>query len=327
MGSSSSSFVTVVGCGVIGLTSARRLQQAGYTVRIVARDLPLETTSSVAAAIWLPFHAEPADRVAEWAHATWRACRRQAADPESGVRFVELSRFSRRSLDRPFWLRDDIPFRRAAPDELPPGYADGWHAEVPFLHAPRFLAHQLEAFRAAGGTVERREVASLEEVCPSGGVVVNCTGLGAREVVGDGSMFPIRGQVTVVRPAAPLSPRVDDDDEAAPAYVLPRDDDEVVLGGVAQAGDGRLEPAAEEERAILERCRLLEPRLAEPGVRVLRTVVGLRPGRPEVRLEAETLAQDRRVVHNYGHGGSGFTICWGCADEVVARVEEGRSLG
>jgi D-amino-acid oxidase len=66
---------------------------------------------------------------------------------------------------------------------------------------------------------------------------------------------------------------------------------------------------------ILEKCRLLEPALSQAAI--LGHAVGLRPGRREVRLELEWLAGGRAVIHNYGHGGAGFTLSWGCAREVV----------
>jgi len=325
----------VVGGGVMGLTSARRLQRAGYRVTVVAEDLALETTSARAAAIWLPFKAEPRQRVGEWAHRTYRACRDLAREEAeaAGVRFVPLRRCSRQPLREPFWLRPGMPFRHLEPGELPPGYLHGWEAEVPFVHARLFLTWLLDGFRAAGGEVIRRRVAGLAEAAEAAGlgpegIVVHCAGLGARETVGDRSMFPIRGQLVVVRPQRPLAHLVDDDEAAAPAYVLPRGDGEVILGGTAQAGDDREEADAAEREAILERCRSL---LVPPGggtgdplerLHVVRSVVGLRPGRPEVRLETELgAAAGRRVVHNYGHGGSGFTVCWGCADEVVELVD------
>lgn len=323
----------MLGGGVMGLTCARRLQDAGHAVRMVAEEVGLETTSARAAAVWLPFKAEPRQRIGEWAHRTYRTCRELAGVEEAGVSFVPLQRFSRMPLSEPFWLRPEIPFRPLDPGELPPGYAHGWEAEVPFFHAPRFLAWLLEEFQAAGGELVRRRVGSLAEAAEAcglemDGVVVHCAGLGARETVDDRTMYPIRGHTVVVRPAAPLAHRVDDDEDAAPAYVLPRSEDEVILGGTAQVGDDRRQAGAAERRAILERCRSLLAHQGSEGdpladLEVVGSVVGLRPGRPEVRLESEPAAAGGRpVVHNYGHGGSGFTVCWGCADEVAQRVRD-----
>ena len=56
--------------------------------------------------------------------------------------------------------------------------------------------------------------------------------------------------------------------------------------------------------------------------KVLREFVGLRPGRHEVRLEVEQLANGRKVIHNYGHGAVGYTLSWGCANEVVELAQQ-----
>ena len=103
---------------------------------------------------------------------------------------------------------------------------------------------------------------------------------------------------------------------------MPRSND-CVLGGTADEGDWNTEPNPETAEGILRRCTALEPRLA--GAEILEHRVGLRPGRPEVRLESETLADGTPCVHNYGHGGSGVTLSWGCAEEALELVE--RAMG
>jgi D-amino-acid oxidase len=102
---------------------------------------------------------------------------------------------------------------------------------------------------------------------------------------------------------------VDEHSENALAYVLPRPD-VTVLGGTAEEGDGDLTPRAETTRSILARTLKLAPELRDATY--LGAAVGLRPARSEVRLEREG-----RVIHDYGHGGSGFTLSWGCAEEVA----------
>ena len=70
---------------------------------------------------------------------------------------------------------------------------------------------------------------------------------------------------------------------------------------------------------ILDWAGEMEPRLK--GVEVLSVRVGLRPLRPTVRLEREVLADGSPVIHNYGHGGAGYTLSWGCAQDVLKLVE------
>ncbi len=155
-------------------------------------------------------------------------------------------------------------------------------------------------------------------------VVVNCTGLGARELVGDSTLYPVRGQIVrVSNPGLTVSVR----DELHPggrAYVHPRADD-CILGGTLDEGQWDTTVDLAVGAAIVERCRDLVPALRD--AHVLDHVVGLRPGRPTVRLEEdEPLGSGARVVHNYGHGGAGITLSWGCAREVVALVERPRAL-
>jgi D-amino-acid oxidase len=90
----------------------------------------------------------------------------------------------------------------------------------------------------------------------------------------------------------------------------------VVLGGTEVAGDWNTEPVPAVAMRILRDCAAVEPRLN--GARVLGHRVGLRPFRPQVRLEAEPPGNGPLVVHNYGHGGAGITLSWGCAAEAAA---------
>ena len=97
--------VIVVGAGVVGLTCAVRLLEAGHRVDVVARDLPLETTSAVAAAIWYPYRALPRDKVTAWATTSYAVFDALAdTDPESGVRMVRGHRGVREAAARPWWV-------------------------------------------------------------------------------------------------------------------------------------------------------------------------------------------------------------------------------
>ena len=145
---------------------------------------------------------------------------------------------------------------------------------------------------------------------PAGPLVVNCSGLGARRLADDPTSVPVRGQVVVVE-------QVGLDEwwlaEDGPTYVIPRTDD-IVLGGTDDEGEWSRTPTPEVAAGILRRATELVPRLR--GARVLRHRVGLRPTRPEIRLE-----RVGDVVHCYGHGGAGVTLSWGCADEVTRLVQ------
>ena len=150
-------------------------------------------------------------------------------------------------------------------------------------------------------------------------MVVNCTGLGARELVPDPGVRPVRGQLVVVE-----NPGVDEwFAEAGPAssattYFFPQPG-RLVLGGTAEADDARTEPDPRTAEEIVARCARVRPEIA--GARVVGHRVGLRPARDAgVRIEAEELPGGGLLVHNYGHGGAGVTVARGCARAAAQLV-------
>ena len=290
--------IVVVGAGVVGLSTAVRLREASIEADVVAREDPQETTSAVAAALWYPYRALPAERVTAWSAQTYSALAGLAEVAGSGVRM--LAGTERLAPDAPDpWWREAVPGLERT--------GEGLRFVAPVVDMSIHLPWLVGRLRALGGTVERREVASLDEV--EADAVVNCAGLGARELAGDDALVAVRGQI--LRVAAPDVREwlLDQSDPQRLVYVVPRIND-VVLGGTADEGVEDLLPDPETTAAIRARCARHFPALRDaPAVGV---AVGLRPARPEVRLEAEG-----RVVHCYGHGGAGVTLAWGCAVEVA----------
>ena len=306
--------VVVIGGGVSGLTSAVRLLEAGYACEVWSRDALERTTSNVAGAIWYPYKAGPEAQVAPWALASYAVFRGLAADPASGVQMRRGLELFAGDVEPPAWRGELDAFRPARPGELPPGYRGGYASEVPVIEMPIYLPWLAARVRALGGAIERRTAASLDEPLAAGAAaVVHCTGLAARELAGDASLFAIRGQLVRVAADAVTSFLFDEHHPSGVAYVVPRSRD-CILGGTAEERVESLEPDPAVTAAIVARCTALDPRLA--GARVLGTAVGLRPGRPTVRLELER-RPGGPVVHNYGHGGAGVTLSWGSATEVV----------
>jgi D-amino-acid oxidase len=112
------------------------------------------------------------------------------------------------------------------------------------------------------------------------------------------------------------------DDEHEMVYVFPHEG-RVVLGGTEVAGDWSAEPDPGTAARIVRDCAAVDKRLAT--ARITGHRVGFRPGRPQVRLEAEDAVaagggRQRLLVHNYGHGGAGVTLSWGCARAVASLV-------
>lgn len=310
-------FVIVLGCGVSGLSCGVRLLEAGHSVEVWGRELSPHTTSDVAAAVWYPYRAWPQERVSAWAKRTYTVLESLSREcPDAGILMVPGIEVFRRHVEDPWW-RDSVPdFRRAHAEELPPGLLEGYHFTAPVIEMPRYLPFLMTRLRELGGRIVQRAVGSMEEAWARTPVVVNCTGLGARTVAGDDTLFPVRGEVLVVSPSPTDRFIFDDECESGIAYLIPRSGD-CIVGGTVEEGNASLLPDAEKARGILERNAPLLP----PGARldVVGHKVGLRPGRPTVRLESEVVG-DRMVVHDYGHGGAGVTLSWGCAEEVVELV-------
>lgn len=172
---------------------------------------------------------------------------------------------------------------------------------VPLMETPKYLDYLRARFRGEmklGVTLQ-----SLDEL--PGDVVVNCTGVGANTLAHDDEVEPHRGQV-IVTDKLELDAVVVH--ETSLAYAIPRAND-CIFGGTNDVSDD-LAPSDDDTAKILAICR---DYLGVTG-RVRDVKVGLRP----FRRSGVRLARDGRVIHNYGHGGSGFTVSWGCAEEVAA---------
>jgi D-amino-acid oxidase len=305
--------VLVVGAGVTGLSVGVRLAEAGYDAHVLARELPLETTSSVAAAIWYPYLARPFDRVLGWSEVALQEFRRLAEEADSdeiGIVMREGVELVGARSDDPWWTSAVPDWKRL--DFAPPPYRDGWTFTTPVIEMPVYLSWLHRRFEAAGGTITRMALSSLPNHAD---LVVNCSGLGARRLGDDDELEPVRGQVVRLGQIGLTRWLLA---EEGPTYVVPRSAD-IVVGGTEEHGAWDRRPSPEVAEQILSRATALVPELAE--AEVLGHRVGLRPARPTVRLEPEKLPTGHRVIHCYGHGGAGVTISWGCADEVLAMVQ------
>lgn len=305
--------IIVIGSGVIGLSAARCLQEAGYRARILTREMPLATTSVAAGAVWSGSSLYGRGR--NWAAETLKRLLPLTDAPGSGVTLQRMREVYAQPVPEP-WYRDRIPsFARIAADELPAGLRDGYLMDVPMVAPPIYLQNLHDQFIAAGGTFEQRKVETLDELAEAAPVLINCSGVGARQLAQDEGVYPLRGQTMLIEAPAIADGYMDND---AIDHIFPRADG-VLIGGVKTPWDWNrdLDPAVSAE--IIERTSKIEPGIA--SAKVLRQFVGLRPGRAEVRLEAEQLTSRCAVIHNYGHGAVGYTLSWGCAKEAVALVK------
>ena len=309
--------VVVIGAGVIGLSTALALEEAGHSVRILAAETGDAIVSSVAGAVWYPFKVGPVDKVPAWAGITrdW-LLNLSRTTPQAGVDV--LTRIELADDDRRPWWADAAPDLQVVHDyfgrPFPKGAKLAWKFSAPRAE-PRYFLPWLQSQLKA--KVQTATVTSLDATLADqkADFLINCTGLKARALTGDRELVGVFGQVVVTEPGElDLSLCIGDErDEHAMFYTIPRRG-EVVVGGCAEPSpDTRpLTTSPSLTRSILDRAAALS---LKPGP-IIRERAGLRPYRPAVRLEPDPA--NPRIIHNYGHGGAGYTLCRGCAMAVAS---------
>ena len=252
----------VIGCGVVGLSTARLLQDRGFAVTIYARDLPPNTTSNIAGAQWSPVTVVDADRVVPEFEAQFRRASRFAYryfQTLVGARYGIVWR-ENYSISSPgpvggpggSWegaiLREMLPRTVMSEDESPfPGFQVSRFLTM-HIEPSIYLPAVLQDFRIAGGHVVVREFPDARSILAVvEPVIVNCTGLAAGALFADPDVLPIKGQLTVLAP----QPEVDYITIGpGDLYMMPRQDG-IVLGGTHERGEWSLEPNAAEAARIL----------------------------------------------------------------------------
>ena len=307
--------LAIVGAGVSGLTCGVVFAERGYRTVIFAKKTGQQTTSGAAAAVWFPYHVEPTERVIPLALETYQVLLDLARFPESGVSIIESRQFLRTGeIEIPDWA---VPLGASViPSEVegsPESFKSGFSLPVPLMDTTIYLDYLAARFLKAGGEINANvHFEKLEDVDTKFDLVINCAGIGARELVHDADLKPHRGQVAIVPRIERLSCAIVCDD-APLMYAIPRTND-CVFGGTNEVSDNLTADPATTSRIVAESSRVLN--IERPPVLAER--VGLRPFRRSgVRLERDQLPDGRTVIHNYGHGGAGFTLSWGCAREVL----------
>jgi D-amino-acid oxidase len=358
--------VLVVGAGASGLTTALCLARRGFRVTIVADRFAPRVTSVVAGALWewppavCGYHNDQLSlaRSKVWCEISYGIFADLSTDPTTGVFLRTANFYFKRPIDddalhseKMAELRGKVrEFRRdptsIAANGINPrlGLCDAYRYLAPMVDTDRYLRWLSNEVRKSGCRVIERKLsgglrdqaAALEREFEVD-AVVNCTGLGARELTGD-LVSPLRGALIRVKNDGRAIPRITEahcvahqaaSDDPGFIFIVPRGDDMLVLGGLAEPDLWDLEIGLDNYqpiRAMLARCVDFLPALAGLEIDAAEPVrVGLRPVRPRnVRLELEA---GTNIIHNYGHGGSGITLSWGCALEVVERVEELTNAG
>jgi len=318
--------VAIVGAGVSGLTCGIIFAEHGYRSTIFAQEIGQRTTSGAAGALWFPYDAEPVDKVIGWALETYQVIIDLSRDSHTGVSMLELRSFSRTGeISIPDWaiplgaqrLKQSVTSRGVEKSHL---FTSGFTMEVPLMDTTRYLDYLKERLTNAGGSIQGNvRFERLEDVGREFELVINCSGIGAKMLAADVDLEPHRGQVAIVPKIDNLSCAIVCDD-APLMYAIPRTND-CVFGGTNEVSDNWDVDPTSTSRIAAECSRVLN--IDNP--RVLANRVGLRPFRKSgVRLDRGRLRDGRTVLHNYGHGGSGFTLSWGCANNVFQLAQNVR---
>jgi len=302
--------VVVVGAGVIGLTTAVCLAEAGVRVLVRTAEAPRQTTSAVAGALCGPTITGPDNPATGWGDIAEAEFTALSGQRETGIRLMRGRLVSKLGEAPPSWASTLPGYAQCSTQETPAGFPVAFWARIPVAD------NLLDRLAAAGGRIELGAVSALAEAAAQAPVVVNCTGASARTFAADDHVRAVRGQHVIVANPGLDSFLHEGGAESAWTSFLPHGN-RVVLGGIAVRNSWHRRPDPELTRQILTRCIDVEPRLAD--ARILGVEVGLRPGRTTVRLEQELLG-GARCIHNYGHGGLGVTLSWGCARDVLAIV-------
>jgi D-amino-acid oxidase len=352
--------VLVIGAGVSGLTSALCLARRGFEVTVVADQFAPRVTSVVAGALWewppavCGQHHDSASlsRSKAWCETSYEIFAELASDPATGVVFRPVTFYFKRPIEedsrqrakmaelavrvRQFKHDPNLIAEDGVNTRL--GLRDAYTHLAPMIDTDVYMRWLSGQVRRSGCRVIERKLTGLlreqEEALRreyAVGAVVNCTGLGARELAGE-AMHSLRGALVRVRNDGGRIPRMTQAQcvshdgsgvERGFIFIVPRGHDMLILGGLAEPDEWGLDVGLhnyEPIRAMYQRCLAFIPALEAAEIDAAEPVrVGLRPYRsPGVCLEAEA---GTRIVHNYGHGASGVTFSWGCAREVVEHVE------
>ena len=322
--------IAVIGAGVSGLSVvhalSRQLTDAGISSKItIIADRVLDQTLSIGAAgIFRPDEhiGVSRDKNQEWARRSFQHFSRVARSPEAGeagVFFVSgMDVGSRADYHMDFYKPFCPDLQAATPEQiavwLPSRFKYGFRYTTIIIDPYHYLKWLLAQALSHCDLVIAK-IASLEhdERLSVYDVIVNCTGLGARVIADDDSLIAIRGQTIRVK-----APWIKQFASADGVYVYPSSDGHVTLGGIKQLGREDMSVDPHDRQWLWDKCLELQPSLK--GAEVVRDWVGLRPFRQPIRVESETLANGRRIVHNYGHGGNGYTYSYGTAHEAAGLV-------
>lgn len=310
--------IAVIGRGVIGLTTAELLLDSGYEVDIISKnDLSL-TASMGAGAYWWPHKAYPPDLVARWSGFSYNRYRDLAKNPDTGIKMHTHYRYCVKDDETRYALELTDQWKMIDQGDVSFKITEAFQCIVPLIDVPVYMPWLQSQVLQKGAHFHVRELTSFSDISDDYDIIINCSGLGAKTLAHDPSVFPIRGQIVrLERPAHITNSYRVVHEPPGLTLILPRSND-LLLGGTTSDSDFNTEPSENDTQEIIDRCARVLPELKQ--LKVIGSQAALRPGRETVRLDSEILEDGRTLIHNYGHGGSGYTIGYGCAHDVLQLV-------
>ncbi|GFN95184.1 D-aspartate oxidase [Plakobranchus ocellatus] len=324
--------VIVLGAGITGLSSADCVQRAcpQAHVQLVSEDFSPKTTGDGSAGFWEPYLMtdSAAQMVKRVSAVTFKHLTSLAYSPLAGV--VKTQMLSGYHLcagvpkEVPSYADTFENYRDLSKKEMErfPDAEWGTFSTTVSVDVTPYMAWLMRSFKAQGGIVRRQKVTTIEEIASECDILINCSATSSRYLFNDDGVFPVRGQVWKVRAPWLKHFYVWDNHGKGHTYILPGVD-YVTVGGTAQVGDWNRQPDSQDAARIWENAVEFLPALRQATP--LKSWAGLRPSRESPRLECQpmkVLGRTIKVIHNYGHGGSGVTMHWGCALEVARMVLE-----
>jgi D-amino-acid oxidase len=259
----------VLGCGVVGLSTARLLQLRGYNPVIYAKEMPPLTTSNVSGGYWDPVTLFDQERVTpefrrqlvEAARFAIQRFQSLAGDPY-GVRWLPVYSLSSNGPVTPappesVYSEIEPLFpetQRLGPGQHPFGALYARKRYSMLIEPSIYLNALVRDFQIAGGRIVIRDFHAPEEIAAlREAVIYNCTGLGARMLFGDQELTPVKGQLVFLLPQAEVEYMTVGPGDI---YMFPRHDG-VLLGGThdRDVWDTSVDPAAT-ERILRENSAL-----------------------------------------------------------------------
>lgn len=331
--------VVVVGAGVIGLSTALHLLErfpSALHLTVVSERFSPNTTSDKAGALMVPpdedcltpsGSAEMSPRDQGWTKATLHRLH-SIYRSEENARVQICLQHGYVFLESPQpdpWYKDEVfGFRHVALDSVeaklihtPPTCVDVWAMGAYCIAPTPYLCWLMDKIRQRGVRFEQKKISGFEELS-SYDIIINCAGLGSRDLLDDKSMYPVRGQLVIAK-APWMKTWLAFSNSKRLGYIIPRAKD-VVLGGTGEAHNWNENPDPKTAESILKNCEQHFPSLC--GAEVVDGWVGLRPLRDPVRLDSCEGPGGSLLVHCYGHGGEGVILSWGCALDIGHMVQQ-----